>query len=86
MRAIFIALTLLGAHASGTPAVRWISEGKSDLSLRDALEEIAGERGGKFNSRILGHWIERHKETRCAGVEMLPGTLGTLLSNSSQCA
>ena len=49
MRAIFIALTLLGAHASGTPAVRWISEGKSDLSLRDALEEIAGERSLTYN-------------------------------------
>jgi hypothetical protein len=34
--------------------------------LRSALEEIAGERG-KINSRMLGRWIESHKDIRCAG-------------------
>ena len=38
----------------------------------------------KFNSRRLGHWIERHKETRCAGAEMLPGTPGTSLPLEQQ--
>jgi hypothetical protein len=41
--------------------------GKWDSALHDALEEIAGERGGNINPRILGRWIERHDETRCAG-------------------
>ena len=34
--------------------------------LQDALEEIAGDRG-KINPRILGRWIERYSDTRCAG-------------------
>ena len=34
--------------------------------LQDALEEIAGDRG-KINPRILGRWIERYANTRCAG-------------------
>jgi hypothetical protein len=39
----------------------WL-EGK----LKDAVEEIAGDRG-KINPRILGRWIERYANTRCAG-------------------
>jgi hypothetical protein len=35
-------------------------------ALKDALEEIAGERG-RINPRILGRWIERHADTRCGG-------------------
>jgi len=35
-------------------------------ALNDALQEIAGERG-KINPRILGRWIERYADTRCAG-------------------
>lgn len=35
-------------------------------ALHDALEEIAGERS-TINPRILGRWIERHKDARCAG-------------------
>ncbi len=34
--------------------------------LKAALEEIAGDRG-KISPRILGRWIERHADTRCAG-------------------
>lgn len=34
--------------------------------LQDALEEIAGDRG-KINPRMLGRWIERYANTRCAG-------------------
>lgn len=34
--------------------------------LHAALEEIAGDRGN-INPRILGRWIERHADNRCAG-------------------
>ena len=34
--------------------------------LQDALEEIASDRG-KINPRILGRWIGRYANTRCAG-------------------
>ena len=34
--------------------------------LKDALDEIAGERG-TINPRVLGRWIERHDSDRCAG-------------------
>ena len=37
-----------------------------DGRLKDALDDIAGDRG-KINPRILGRWIERNVDTRCAG-------------------
>ena len=42
------------------------SVGDWKAGLHDALDEIAGERGS-INPRILGRWIERHKDARCAG-------------------
>ncbi len=40
--------------------------GHKEAVLHDALEEIAGDRG-KINPRILGRWVERYDNTRCAG-------------------
>ena len=39
-------------------------------ALADAIEEIAGQRGG-INSRILGRWIERHAEQRNGGLRFV---------------
>ncbi len=40
--------------------------GRKEAVLHDALEEIAGERGN-INPRVLGRWVERYDNTRCAG-------------------
>ena len=41
--------------------------GEQVVVLREALEEIAGERG-KINPRILGRWIEKQADRRCDGL------------------
>jgi hypothetical protein len=43
-----------------------VREAELNARLQDGLEEIAGDHG-KINPRILGRWIERHADTRCAG-------------------
>ncbi|WP_295608761.1 hypothetical protein [uncultured Lamprocystis sp.] len=43
-------------------------------ALRDAIAEIADERG-QLNRRILGRWIERHVERRHDGLRLVRGTL-----------
>ncbi len=37
--------------------------------LREALDEIAGGRGA-INSRVLGRWIEKQADRRCAGLRL----------------
>lgn len=45
-------------------------------ALKEALIEIAGERNGSINPRILGRWIERNAERRCNGLRFVQaGTL-----------
>lgn len=40
-------------------------------SLHDALSEIAAERSGAINPRILGRWIERNAERRVSGLRFV---------------
>lgn len=43
--------------------------------LRDALVEIAGDRAGVINRRILGRWIEGRAERRHNGLRLVRGTM-----------
>lgn len=54
--------------ANGYPIAETDDKHETRTALRDALMEIAGERGGTaINPRMLGRWIERHAERRLNG-------------------
>ena len=57
---------------NGYPIAETDDNRETRTALRDALLEIAGERGGTaITPRILGRWIERHAERRLNGQRLV---------------
>jgi hypothetical protein len=52
---------------------RTINADDASVALKDAIDEIADERG-TINRRIFGRWIERHVDSRRAGMWFVRGT------------
>ena len=61
--------TMMEGKWGGVPDGTW--EGMNQrVELEEALLEIAGDRSGQVNRRILGRWLETKVDRRCGGLRL----------------